>query len=159
MTSDGPVSANGWTLLYHSLFLAQLDELTGRVEVLRERKGDAYRSSSEAKKLAAIHRLTTEIIPSDPSHAQFRQGNTLGAQNRHWFRAKFFQQYRLFYRFDQSAKVIVYVWINDDDTKRAYDSKTDAYSVFRKMLASGNPPNNWQDLLAALEKDHHKQIK
>ncbi|MEM7761196.1 MAG: type II toxin-antitoxin system YhaV family toxin, partial [Cyanobacteria bacterium P01_A01_bin.40] len=31
-------------------------------------------------------------------------------------------------------------------SKRAYKSKTDAYRVFRRMLESGNPPDNWEML-------------
>jgi toxin YhaV len=37
--------------------------------------------------------------------------------------------------------------VNDEDTKRAYDSGDDAYRVFRKMLASGHPPDDWDQLL------------
>ena len=44
---------------------------------------------------------------------------------------------------------LVFGWVNDDQTKRAYDSKTDAYRVFRKMLDSGNPPDDWEALLEA----------
>jgi hypothetical protein len=38
--------------------------------------------------------------------------------------------------------VIVFAWVNDEDTKRAYESSDDAYRVFRKMLKSGHPPGN-----------------
>jgi toxin YhaV len=38
--------------------------------------------------------------------------------------------------------------VNDEDTKRAYESDDDAYATFRKMLKSGNPPNDWADLMA-----------
>ncbi len=65
-----------------------------------------------------------------------------------WFRAKFFQQYRLFFRFHAQAKVIVFAWVNDEGTKRAYGSDKDAYRVFGRMLASGNPPSDWDQLLA-----------
>ena len=37
--------------------------------------------------------------------------------------------------------------IRNDDTKRAYESSDDAYKVFRKMLASGHPPDAWDKLL------------
>ena len=79
----------------------------------------------------------------------YRQGATLGDDRKHWFRAKFFQQYRLFFRFHQTSKIIVYAWVNDEDTKRAYDSNTDAYLVFKKMLDRGYPPDEWDELLAA----------
>jgi len=44
--------------------------------------------------------------------------------------------------------VIVFAWVNDEDTKRAYESGDDAYRVFRKMLESGHPPDDWKQLLA-----------
>jgi toxin YhaV len=47
--------------------------------------------------------------------------------------------------------MIVYAWVNDDDTKRAYESSDDAYRVFRKMLESGHPPDDWDQLLGQAE--------
>lgn len=49
-------------------------------------------------------------------------------------------------------------WVNDEDKKRAYENGDDAYRVFRKMLASGHPPDNWIQLLyAALKKSDSLQ--
>lgn len=80
----------------------------------------------------------------------FRQGNTLGDNRKHWFRAKFGNgRYRLFFRFDSRAKVIVYAWVNDAQSLRTYGSKTDAYRVFREMLDKGNPPDSWGRLVEA----------
>lgn len=62
---------------------------------------------------------------------------------------KFFQQYRLFFRYHLESKVIVYAWVNDEKNKRAYGSKTDAYKVFESMLKSGHRPDGWDDLLKA----------
>jgi toxin YhaV len=86
-------------------------------------------------------------IPQDPSRREVQQGSTLGAAQRHWRRAKFFQQVRLFFRFHTRSRLIVLGWVNDTDTKRAYGSKTDAYWVFQSMLASGHPPDDWDELL------------
>ena len=47
--------------------------------------------------------------------------------------------------------MIVYAWVNDEDTKRAYQSHTDAYNVFQKMLNRKRPPNDWEQLLAEAE--------
>ena len=44
--------------------------------------------------------------------------------------------------------MIVFAWVNDEDTKRAYEGSDDAYRVFRKMLESGHPPGDWSQLLA-----------
>jgi toxin YhaV len=43
--------------------------------------------------------------------------------------------------------MIVYVWVNDENTKRAYESSDDAYLVFRNMLESGRPPDDWEQLI------------
>lgn len=106
-----------------------------------------YGSKNASKRLAAITRLMLQDIPQDPSRREYQQGSTLGAAHRHWRRAKFFQQYRLFFRFHTRSRLIVLGWVNDTDTKRAYGSKTDAYWVFHSMLASGHPSDDWDELL------------
>ena len=150
--SGGPVApalqVNGWTVFAHPLFLAQLETLTSQVEALRRKDPTGYLKKNATKRLAAIQQLAFEIIPQDPTRPEYRQGNTLGDQHRHWFRAKFFQQYRLFFRYHATAKVIVFAWVNDEGTKRAYESSDDAYRVFRKMLDGGHPPDDWETLLA-----------
>jgi len=88
------------------------------------------------------------VIPQDPARQEYRQGHTLGDEHKHWFRAKFFQQYRLFFRFHAQAMVIVFAWVNDKGTLCAYESADDAYRVFRRMLDSGRPPSDWGQLLA-----------
>jgi toxin YhaV len=138
---------NGWTLYTHPLFKEQYLSLKTQVEALRTKDPKGYVKKNATKRLAAIHRLIFELIPHDPTSSEFRQGSTLGDNNKHWFRAKFFQQYRLFFRYHLESKVIVYVWVNDDKNKRVYGSKTDVYKVFEKMLTSGNPPEEWDDLL------------
>lgn len=98
-------------------------------------------------------KLSKNDIPQGPTGPQYRQGNTLGAKRTHWCRAKFYQQYRLFFRYDLASKILIYAWVNDESTKRAYDSKQDAYVVFRKMLNKGNPPDSWNGLWEAAIND------
>ena len=143
-----PLVIHGWTVFAHPLFLAQLDALARQVEAFRQKDPLGYVNKNASKRLAAITRLAFDVIPQDPARPEYRQGNTLGVGHTHWFRAKFFQQYRLFFRYHASSKVIVLCWVNDQETKRAYESSDDAYRVFRKMLASGHPPDDWDQLLA-----------
>lgn len=138
---------NGWLIVAHPLFLDAVEDLTAQVEKLAERDPVGYGQKKVTKRLAAIRKLAFEDIPADPASPAFRQGSTLGAEHSHWFRAKFFQQYRLFFRYHQASRVIVLAWVNDDDTLRAYESTNDAYRTFRRMLAAGNPPTNWSELL------------
>lgn len=138
---------NGWTLYEHPLFRQQMEKLISKVEELRKRDPAGYRNAPAAKLLATIHRYTQEIIPRDPAAAEFRQGNTLGVDNRHWFRAKFHERYRLFFRFSSAQRIIIYVWVNDEGTLRKAGAKTDPYVLFRSMLEAGNPPGSMEELL------------
>ena len=138
---------NGWTIFAHPLFLDQLEQLSQQVEAFRQKDSVNFVKKNATKRLAAIAKLAFEVIPQDPARAEYRQGSTLGEDHKHWFRANFFQQYRLFFRYHAKCKVIAFAWVNDEDTKRAYESGDDAYRVFRKMLESGHPPNDWEPLL------------
>ncbi|PAU74874.1 type II toxin-antitoxin system YhaV family toxin [Halomonas salipaludis] len=151
-----PLEINGWTIYAHPLFLEQVDALTDKVKRLQAKDPLGYRNKPATKRLAAIVKLATNDIPQDPASPQYRQGNTLGADHTHWCRAKFYQQYRLFFRYDLASKTLIYAWVNDESTKRAYDGKHDAYAVFRKMLNKGNPPDSWNDLWRAAISDRER---
>lgn len=148
MSCGNPLVVDGWTLFAHPIFLDQIDALTTQVAALKCKDPAGYIRKNATKRLAAIAKLAFEIIPQDPTRPEYRQGDTLGPEHKHWFRAKFFHQYRLFFRFHAQARVIVFAWVNDEDTKRAYESADDAYRVFRRMLDSGRPPSDWSQLLA-----------
>jgi len=157
--SDDTFEVNGWMIYAHPLFLDQLEAMIAAVERARKKDPKGYKKKRAAKLLAAVLKVAFEDIPSDPTRDIYRQGGTLGDDYKHWFRAKFLQQFRLFFRYLQSAsvKVIVLTWVNDDATLRAYESASDAYAVFRKMLDRGNPPNTWKELLGSASSDEAKR--
>lgn len=144
------MQVNDWELFAHPLLLDQLEKLMAKVEKEKAKKPKDYQGTANFKLLAAIHDLMFVTIPSDPSRPEYRQGDTLGTDRKHWFRAKFGgQRFRLFFRFDSKSKVIIFAWVNDSETKRTYGSKTDAYAVFKKMLDKGDPPDDWDALVKA----------
>ena len=141
---------HGWTIKAHPLFLDQLEKLTAAVETLRRKRPTDFQQSANAKLLATLEMLVFDRIPSDPTLDIYRQGATLGPSRKHWFRAKFGNgRFRLFFRYSSEAKIIIYAWVNDDQTLRTYGARTDAYQVFKHLLATGNPPDSWNELLAA----------
>jgi toxin YhaV len=142
------MQVNGWRLFQYPIFQNQLEQLTQAVEQLSIAQPDTYKEHPKSKLVATILRYITEIIPRNPNAPEFRQGDTLGPDNRHWFRAKFHKRYRLFFRFSSKDRVIVYVWVNDESTLRKAGSKTDPYLVFKAMLNAGNPPRTLDALLA-----------
>jgi toxin YhaV len=145
--SEPPLVVNGWSIYAHPVFLDQLEGLIAEVEARKASAPKDWRKKNCTKRLAAIFKLVSDTIPTDPGGPQFRQGGTLGGERKHWFRAKFFQQYRLFFRYDSASKVIVLAWVNDDATRRAYGGRSDAYAVFTGMLNNGNPPDDFDSLM------------
>jgi toxin YhaV len=144
------LTINGWTIYAHPLFLDQLERLVQAVE--RDQKNDPknYTKKPNAKLLKSVSTIALERIPQDPTDKRYRLGDTLGESYKHWFREKFGAgRFRLFFRYDSRSKIIIYAWINDEKTLRTYGAKSDAYAVFSAMLTGGNPPNNWEALLAS----------
>jgi toxin YhaV len=144
-----PLTVNGWTLLFHAAMVDQLRSLAEAVQRARTNDPNGYRANANVRVLAAVAKLVLLSIPHDPGDAAYRIGNTMGGEYRHWARAKFGQRFRLFFRYDSRARIIVFAWVNDEKTLRARGARTDPYAVFRTMLDRGNPPDDWDSLVMA----------
>ena len=140
---------HGWTLLFHHQLIAQMMKLRAAVLHAQENDPEGFDSNANVKFFRALVQLIQDVVPNDPSRDEYRQGNTMGPAYRHWRRAKLGRRYRLFFRYDSKAKVIVYAWINDEQSLRSSGSKSDPYAVFEKMLGRGNPPDDWNALVKA----------
>jgi toxin YhaV len=137
----------GWRLFVHPAFSEPFDGLV--VEVSRLQKSDprSFHQHPKAKLLKRIVELIEKEIPNDPGAAVYSQGNTLGPTHRHWRRAKFLGRFRLFFRYSSKVGVIIYAWVNDENTLRKAGGATDPYNVFSNMLRTGRPPDDWSALV------------
>ena len=144
---------HGWTLLFHDCVIEQLQRLHIAAQRVETKDPEGHADNANVKLLRALSHLMLDVVPRDPAHDAYRQGNTLGPAYRHWRRAKVGRRFRLFFRYDAKAKVIVFAWVNDEQTLRLSGSKSDPYVVFQKMLKRGNPPDGWNALIAASRKD------
>ncbi len=140
---------HGWTLLFHECLSEQLRKLERASARALAQDPETAATNANVKLFRALSRLILETIPADPGHEAYRQGNTMEPQFRHWRRAKLGRRFRLFFRFDSRARVIVFAWVNDAHSLRAAGSRCDPYTVFHKMLHRGHPPDDWAALLAA----------
>jgi toxin YhaV len=136
-----PVEKNGWTLFAHPLILDQIDRLEGKARSEDDPQDNA------TKVLKWVTEAIFDTIPQDPMREMYRLGDALGKKHTHWFRDHYAGRFRLFFRFNSAAKVIIFAWVNDENTLRTYGSKTDAYAVFKGMLDDKNPPGGWAELL------------
>ena len=143
---------NQWLRLAHPAFIEAKKAYLAEYIEAKEKYGWDAEPNLAVKKFEYLVALMQISIPRDPSSDSFCQGNTIGPKYRHWRRAKFLQQYRLFFRYSSKVETIIYAWLNDNETLRSFGSQTDAYFVFRKMLEQGRVPNNWDELMAESEK-------
>ena len=143
---DFPQRVNGWALYAHPCFQETYDALVAEVETLKGKDPENYQRKAATKLLAVVHKVIEEHITVNPSSPAFRHGKSLGSgKNKDWSRVKFGAgRYRLFFRYSEKEKVIILGWMNDENTLRTYGKKTDAYTVFSKMLKRGHPPADWK---------------
>lgn len=143
------MQSHGWTLLFHACLTEQLQKLHVAAERARQQDPVGFESNANVRLFAALSRLIFEAVPSDPNREEYRQGNTMGGEFRHWRRAKIGRRFRLFFRFDSKSKIIVFAWVNDESTLRSSGSKNDPYAVFQRMLQRGHPPDDWSALMSS----------
>ena len=147
------MQSHGWSLLFHDCLVEQLQKLKVASDRAEATDPSGFSATANVKLYRALSQLIFETLPSDPAREEYRQGNTMGTTYRHWRRVKIGRRFRLFFRYDSKAKVIVFAWVNDERTLRSAGSKSDPYAVFQKMLDQGNPPDDWAALLAASRMD------
>ena len=140
---------HGWNLLFHEGLIEQLQKLQTAAQKAQTQDTQGFESNANVKLFNALAQLMLETVPSDPSRDEYRQGNTMGPAFRHWRRANVGRRFRLFFRFDSKTRIIIFAWVNDENTLRSSGSKTDPYAVFQKMLQRGNPPDDWAALVSA----------
>jgi toxin YhaV len=145
------IQRHGWILLFHACVSAQLQKLHAAAE--RAKQQDPNGFDANVRLFNALSKLIFEAVPSDPNREEYRQGNTMGPAFRHWRRAKIGRRFRLFFRFDSKSKIIIFAWVNDENTLRSSGSKNDPYAVFKRMLDKGHPPDDWATLVSASRSD------
>jgi toxin YhaV len=145
------IQRHGWILLFHACVSAQLQKLHAAAE--RAKQQDPNGFDANVRLFNALSKLIFEAVPSDPNREEYRQGNTMGPAFRHWRRAKIGRRFRLFFRFDSKSKIIIFAWVNDENTLRSSGSKNDPYAVFQRMLEKDHPPDDWATLVSASRSD------
>ena len=138
---------SGWKLFVHTAFSEKLDALVAEVERLRTADRKGYKQHPKRKLLKRIVDLIEVEIPRDPGASEYALGSTLGPEYRHWRRAKFLGRFRLFFRYSSKDRVIIYAWLNDQNTLRKAGGRNDPYTIFNSLLRKGRPPDGWDALI------------
>jgi toxin YhaV len=147
------IQRHGWRLLFHECVAEQLRKLHAAAERAKQNDPLGFESNANTRLFSALSKLILESVPSDPGREAYRQGNTMGPDFRHWRRAKVGRRFRLFFRYDSKSRIIIFAWVNDENTLRSSGSRSDPYVVFQHMLERGHPPDDWEALMAASQPD------
>ena len=75
---------HGWRLLFYTEFGRQRSKLKDAAERAQRKDPLEFASNANVKLLRAVDRAMSDVIPQDPSRAEYRQGNTLGSSNSRW---------------------------------------------------------------------------
>ena len=146
-----PRTSHGWQIWFGELFDVRWRTLRDRVKYLKaELDASHFEAHPDVKLFATLVHIIHETVPRAPEHSDFRLGKTLGDRFTGWRRVKRHglpDRMRLFFKFSSARKLIVFVWLNDADTLRKEGASSDPYAVFRRMLETGNPPDDLVDLL------------
>ena len=113
------IQRHGWSLLFHEGLSQQLQKLHASAGRARAQDPTGFELNANVKLFNALSKLILDTVPSDPNREEYRQGNTMGAAFRHWRRAKIGRRFRLFFRFDSKTKIIIFAWVNDENTLRS----------------------------------------
>ena len=136
----------GWRCFVHPAFGDAFDALSAEAARLKAADPEGFKQHPKTKLLKRILDLIDVEIPRDPGSAEYALGNTLGPEHRHWRRAKFLGRFRLFFRYSSKDRVIIYAWVNDENTLRKAGGRNDPYAIFNTLLRKGRPPDDWDAL-------------
>lgn len=110
------IQRHGWNLLFHECLIEQLLKLQAAVQRTQKQDPRGYETNANVRLFGALSKLILEAVPRDPNREEYRQGNTMGVALRHWRRAKIGRRFGLFFRFDSKTRIIIFAWVNDENT-------------------------------------------
>lgn len=151
--------ANGWTIYFHRVFEERYRELLANAGKLRNRlPPEQYVQHAEVKLLAKLNRVLREVIPANPEARDFWLEDDLSKFRR----TKGFglpDRYRLFWAFSTRLRIIIILYLNDEQTLRKRGSATDPYSVFRRLIQRKELGSDFDANWRMVQEDLKEQLK
>ena len=126
---------NPYVLKIHQLLFQRIDALKIRIKELKETLDDhTYRQHPLVKFAYRVRHAMEEIIPEDPDRPDYRLTGVLKKYRRY---KQGLQRYRLFFCFSNQPKIILYLYLNDEQHLRKEGDRNDPYEVFKKFVGQG----------------------
>lgn len=131
-------------MLFTEPFLSTYGSLSARARALKERLPDVdYRHHPDVKLFLAVRSLATDTIPRDPADPAYRLHGDLAGFRRTKGRG-LPPRYRLFWIFNEEARVIILLYLNDSTSLRQAGGRRDPYAIFSAMVKRGEMGPDFQ---------------
>lgn len=149
-----PSTYHGWRVLAHPVFQRRYTELRDEARRLRQSLSPhEYRQHPTVKLTAALYRLMTEIVPENPDAPEYRLSGSLSRFRRAKGRG-LPPRYRVFWTFSTRARVIIFLYVNDEASLRKEGDKHDPYAIFRRLVERGEIGDDFAANYAAWQTAH-----
>ncbi|MGI8609912.1 MAG: type II toxin-antitoxin system YhaV family toxin [Candidatus Dormibacteria bacterium] len=137
-SATAPRVFHGWRVLFTEPFTSRYGDLSGQVQRLKQELGDApqFHYHPTTKLFRAVFEAVYNLVPSDPERRDFLLDGDL-AKFRRVKKNGLPKRYRLFFVFSTKARVIIFLYLNDEHTLRNQGSSNDPYAVFSRMVSRG----------------------
>jgi toxin YhaV len=138
---DTDLNFHGCDILFNSTFSSQLVKLEEIAEKQKARlHKKQYVTHPSVKRLAAIVKLFSDVVPANPLRSEF----LLKGELKNYCRVKgqgLGGRVRLFYRLFEldGKKIIVFLWLG---FPRKSGDKNDCYTAFKKIINRVAAPNS-----------------
>ena len=120
---------HGWTLLFHEGFIEQLRKVQAAARPGISSEPQRLDGNANVMLFQALSHWVMDAVPGDPSRDAFRHCNIAEPARSNWRCAKIGGRFRLFFRYDARAKVIVFAALKERAAAMAPSSeRSDALS-------------------------------
>ncbi len=133
---------HGWTLLFHDHVIEQLRGLQARAERAKQDDPQGCEGYANLGLFQTLSRLILEVVPRNPSRDAYVPDSMQGQIGGHWRRVEIGRSFRLFFRYDSKARVIVFARVHEEQALRSAVSKSVHAATFAKKIGHGNPPDD-----------------
>ncbi|OGS04282.1 MAG: hypothetical protein A3G41_04105 [Elusimicrobia bacterium RIFCSPLOWO2_12_FULL_59_9] len=123
-----------YLLKYHELYFQRIEQLKSRVRELKARLEPEEFKRHEAVKLAVRIRNAEIAIAQDPNRPEYLLSDELRKFRRY---KRGLGRYRIIFCFSNHPPIIIFLYLNTEDSLRKEGSRRDPYEQFKYLLRRG----------------------
>ncbi len=132
----------GYLLKYHEFYHQRIQELKERVKELDQRLRPEEFRRHEVVKLALRVRRAEQEIAQDPNRPEYLLHGELRKFRRY---KRGLGRYRIIFCFSEQPPIIVFLYLNTEESLRKEGGRHDPYEEFKAFLRRGGVSHDPQD--------------